>query len=225
ASLISLPAALAVARLMEPPGAESVREVGAESLKNAPEEPENLPKSAAENAPRYLNSVDALAQGGLDGMRLFLNIVAILIVVVATVALCDSILGLAGEVAGAPLSLQRIFGWIFAPVAALMGAPISEAASAGALFGTKAVLNEFFAYLELAALPEGELSARTRLIMLYAMCGFANLGSIGILLGVTAAIAPSRRPDISGFALKAWLAGNLATAMTGAMIGILTPAG
>jgi CNT family concentrative nucleoside transporter len=206
ASAISLPVALAVARLFEPPDSA---------------EPGDDP--APEHERRYANSVDALAQGGLDGMKLFLNIIAILLVVFASVSLVDSILANLGAVAGEPITVQRVFGWAFAPIAFLIGAPLDEVAQAGALFGTKAILNEFFAYLDLAALPPEALSERTRLILLYALCGFANLGSIGIILGVLTAIAPDRRVEVAGFAARAWLAGNLATAMTGAMVGIFTP--
>jgi CNT family concentrative nucleoside transporter len=209
ASAISLPVALAVARIVEPP---------AEAIASEGDEPDG-----AEVERRYVNSIDALAQGGLDGMKLFLNIIAVLLVVIASVALLDSILAAAGEIGGQALTVQRIFGWAFAPIAFLIGAPWAEAAEAGALFGTKAILNEFFAYLDLAALPPEALSDRTRLILLYALCGFANLGSIGIILGVLTAIAPDRRVEVAGFAARAWLAGNLATAMTGAMVGIFTP--
>ena len=215
ASAISLPTALAVARIMEPASPEE---------SDAPEggEPVGEQTDAAER--RYVNSVDALAQGGVDGMRLFLNIIAILIVVVATVALLDDLLSLAGEVAGAPLTAQRIAGWAFAPIVFLIGIPWAETAVAGELFATKAILNEFFAYLGLAALPSEALSPRSALILLYAFCGFANLGSIGIMIAVFSTIAPHRRADLAQIALRAWLAGNLTTALTGAMIGMLTPA-
>ena len=111
--------------------------------------------------------------------------------------------------------------WLLAPLAWLMGIPWSEAQTAGALLGTKTVLNELLAYLDLAALPEAALSAHSRLIMTYALCGFANLGSLGIMIGGLATIAPERRDEIVALGLKSIVAGTLATSMTGAVVGVL----
>ena len=218
ASAISLPTALAIARIMEPPSKTAAADATVEDGARAEE-------ATSEPERRYANSVDALAQGGVDGMRLFLNIVAILIVVVATVALLDDLLALFGEVSGAPLTARRIAGWAFAPVTFLVGIPWSEAAIAGELFATKAVLNEFFAYLALAATPSEALSPRSVMLLLYALCGFANFGSIGIMIAAFSTIAPHRRAELAQLAFRAWIAGNLTTALTGAMIGVLTPAG
>jgi CNT family concentrative nucleoside transporter len=121
----------------------------------------------------------------------------------------------------APLTLQRILGWLLAPVAWLMGVPWDQALSGGALLGTKIILNELLAYLDLAALPEGQLDARSRLIMTYALCGFANFGSLGIMLGGLGTMVPERRAEIVALGIKSIVAGTLATCMTGAVIGVL----
>jgi CNT family concentrative nucleoside transporter len=144
-----------------------------------------------------------------------------LIVLVALVHLCNQLLGLLPEVAGGQLTLQRAFGWAFAPLAWLMGLPWDQALTGGQLIGTKTVLNELIAYLDLAALPEGALSPRSRLILIYAMCGFANFGSLGIMIGGLATLVPERRGEVVGLGLKALVAGTLATCMTGAVVGLL----
>jgi CNT family concentrative nucleoside transporter len=140
---------------------------------------------------------------------------------VSLVALADVIVGHLPDVAGAPLTIERICGWLFRPLVWLYGIPWNEAGAAGALLGTKTILNEFVAYLKLAALPDGTLSARSRLIMLYAMCGFANFGSVGILIAGVGAMVPDRRQEVVQLALKALVSGTLATGMTGAVIGVL----
>jgi CNT family concentrative nucleoside transporter len=117
--------------------------------------------------------------------------------------------------------VERIFGWIFAPVVWLYGVPWDQAPTAGALMGDKTVLNEFVAYLKLAALPEGALDPRSRLIMLYAMCGFANLGSVGIMIAGVSGLVPERRDEIVPLAMRALLSGTMASGLTGAMIGLL----
>ena len=125
------------------------------------------------------------------------------------------------DAAGAPLTLQRMLGWLLAPAAWLMGVPWEEAAAAGRLLGIKIVLNELVSYLELARLPAGELGERSRLIMTWAMCGFANFGGLGVMIGGLGAIAPSRRGEIVRLGMKALIAGNLATCMTGAVVALL----
>ena len=130
--------------------------------------------------------------------------------------------GLLPSIAGEALSLQRIFGWIFAPLVWLMGIPWNEAATAGQLMGTKTILNEFLAYLALTGLEEGALSERSRLIMIYGLCGFANLGSVGIMIGGLSAIVPERRAEITSLSMKALVGGTLAAAMTGSVIGLIT---
>ena len=119
------------------------------------------------------------------------------------------------------LTVQRAFGWAFAPLAWLMGLPWSEALTGGALIGTKTVLNELIAYLDLAALPDGAVSPRSRLILTYGLCGFANFGSLGIMIGGLATLVPERRGEIVGLGLKSLVAGTIATCMTGAVVGLL----
>ncbi|MBN9570315.1 MAG: nucleoside:proton symporter [Alphaproteobacteria bacterium] len=169
----------------------------------------------------YRSSMDAVARGTADGLQLWLGIVAMLLVMVALVALADIILGHLPAVAGAPLSAERIFGWAFAPVVWLYGVPWNEAMTAGALMGDKTIINEFVAYMKLAALPDGALSPRARLIMLYAMCGFANFGSVWILIAGVGGLAPERRDEIVPLALRALLSGTMASGLTGAIIGFL----
>jgi len=165
--------------------------------------------------------MDAITKGTAEGITLFLNIIAMLIVLVALVALANLILGLLPPAGGEPLTLQRILGWIMAPVAWLIGIPWSEASAAGALLGTKTILNEFIAYVDLASLPPGALNPRSQLIMIYALCGFANLGSLGILIGGMGAMAPERRDEIVGLGMKSILSGTMSTLMVGAVIGLL----
>lgn len=203
ASLISAPAAVMLAQLMVP--ADAVRTAGELHI----DQPAG-------------SSMDAITRGTLDGLRLLANIVALLLVLVALVHLVNQMLGLLPDVAGATLSLQRILGWVMAPLMWLIGIPWSEATTAGALMGTKTVLNEFLAYIDLAALPADALSSRSRLIMTYALCGFANFGSLGIMLGGMGAMAPGRRDEIVALGMKAVLAGTLATCMTGAVVGLVT---
>ncbi len=206
ASLISLPAAVLVAKLMVPGGVA--------------EEPTDGQVTARDLG--YQSSMDAITRGTLDGLQLFLNIVAMLIVLVALVALANILLGLLPGVADAPLTLERILGWVFAPLVWCMGIPWTEAAMAGQLMGTKTVLNEFIAYLNLTGLPEGALSDRSRLIMIYGLCGFANFGSVGIMIGGLSAIVPERRKEITELAMKALIGGTLAASMTGAVIGLVS---
>lgn len=202
ASLISLPAALLLARIVVPDDG-AVRTAGTgEGL-------------------RYDGSMDALVRGTLDGLQLFLVIIAVIIVVFALVALGDIALAKLPDVAGAPLTIRRVFGVLFAPLLWLIGVPWAEASTAGALMGTKAILNEYVAYQELAALAPGALSARAELITVYALCGFANLASIGLLVSTIGTLAPGRRAETASLGVKSWVVGNLATAMTGAVVGIV----
>jgi CNT family concentrative nucleoside transporter len=165
--------------------------------------------------------MDALTQGTVAGMRLLVTIVAMLVVFVALVELVNQLLGALPTVGGDALSLQRLLGWLMAPVAWLMGIPWREAATAGQLLGIKTVLNELLAYLKLAQLPADALSPSSRLILVYALCGFANFGSLGILLGGMTSLVPERRAEIVELGLKSIVAGTLATCMTGALIGLL----
>jgi CNT family concentrative nucleoside transporter len=142
-------------------------------------------------------------------------------VLVALVHLANAILGLLPNFADAPITLQRLFGLVMAPICWLMGVPADQAFTAGALMGIKTVLNEFIAYLELAKLPPTALDDRSRLIMLYAMCGFANFASLGIMIAGLSVMAPTRRADILSLGVKSVVSGTLTTCLMGAMVGVL----
>ncbi len=202
ASIISAPAAIVVSVLMVPSAgvATSGRLVPAQQASS---------------------SMDAITTGTLDGLDLLLNIIALLIVLVALVTLANFMLEALPAFNGRPITLQRMLGILLSPLAWLVGVPWSEAPAAGALLGTKTVLNEFIAYLDLAHLPEGALSLRSRMLMTYALCGFANFGSLGILIGGLTTMAPERRDEIVGLGMKSIVAGTLATCMTGAIVGML----
>ncbi len=169
------------------------------------------------------STMDAIVKGTGAGLELLLNIVAMLIVFVALVYLANTILGTLPDFLGEPLTLQRVLGWIMAPVCWLMGIPWSQAITAGGLMGIKTILNEFVAYLQLAALPEGTLDPRSRLIMLYAMCGFANFGSLGIMIAGLSTMCPEKRDEVMSLGLKSILSGTLTTCLLGAIVGVLTP--
>ena len=202
ASFMSLPAAILISRIMIPGGREETEAgigVGFE----------------------YRSSMDAVARGTEDGLKLWLGIVSMLIVIVALVALANIILSHLPPVMGAPLTVERVFGWLFAPVVWLYGVPWGESTTAGALMGEKTVLNEFVAYLKLAALPKDALDPRSRLIMLYAMCGFANPGSVGIMIAGMGGLIPERRNELVPLAMRALVSGTMASGLSGAIIGFL----
>jgi len=202
ASLISAPAALSIALLMVPHSGE---------MTTGRIDPPVTASSA----------MDAVVQGTVQGLKLLLNIVAMLVVLIALVSLVNIFLGVLPEVAGAPLTLQRLLGWGFAPLSWTLGVPWHEAVVAGSLLGTKTILNELVAYLNLASLDPAELSLRSRLIMTYSLCGFANLGSLGIMLGGIGVMVPERREEIVSLGFKSIIGGTLATCMTGAVVGLL----
>ncbi len=202
ASIISAPAAITIARLMVPDdGAATDAEYRIES--------------------EATSSMDALTRGTQSGLTLFLNIVAMLIVFVAMVHLVNAVLSALPDMNGEPVTLERLLGYVLAPITWLMGIPWREASVTGSLMGTKTVLNEFLAYLRLADLPADALSERSRLIISYALCGFANFGSLGIMIGGLTTLVPGRRDEILALGLKSILAGTLATSCTGAVVGIL----
>jgi CNT family concentrative nucleoside transporter len=208
ASVISTPAAIAIAMMMVPPARDAAGEPSDPAVLDMPPSP-------------ALSSMDAVTQGTVDGVQLLLNIVAMLLVLVALVSLANQILNLLPDMLGGPLTLQRMLGWLMAPLVWLMGIPWNEAVTAGALMGTKTVLNELIAYLELARLPEGTLSPRSTLMMFYAMCGFANLGSLGIMIGGLTTMAPERRDDILELGPRTLVSGTLATCVAGSVVGML----
>lgn len=202
ASIIHAPAALVLAFMIVPET-----------------EPQTLGSEISSSEAR--SAMDALAKGTWEGLQLLFNIVAILIVFVALVKLANIGLSQLPDLHGAPLTLERILGTLMAPVVWLIGVPWEEARTAGALMGTKIVLNELLAYIEFAKLPLSSLGEKSRIIMTYAMCSFANLGSLGILIGGLGSLCPERRTEIAGLGVKALIAGVLASLMTGAIVGML----
>ncbi|NBP08131.1 MAG: hypothetical protein EBU76_06590 [Gammaproteobacteria bacterium] len=175
-----------------------------------------------QESPRiYQSAMDSITRGTSDGLALFLNIIAILIVLTAFVALANSIVSFLPMVGSEALTLERIAGWIFAPIAWLMGIPWSEAMTAGSLLGVKSVLNEFIAFIQLTSVPPEALSDRSRLITIYGLCGFANLASIGIQISGIGTMAPERRDDLASLAWPAFVAATLGSCMTGCIVGIV----
>lgn len=170
---------------------------------------------------RAKSTMEALVRGTADGVVLLINVIAMLLVFVALVALVNAGIGLLPDVGGAPLSLERMLGWLLSPLAWAIGIPWGDAGIAGQLLGTKVVLNELKAYVDLIELPADALSGRSRLILVYAMCGFANLGSLGIMIGGLAALAPGRRAEIAALGAKSVLAGLLATCFTASVVGLI----
>src|SRR3954470_14334965 len=166
-------------------------------------------------------TMDAIVKGTGAGIELLINIVAMLLVLVALVYLVNAILGLLPDIGGAAISLQRLLGLVMAPVCWLMGLPWDQAITAGSLMGTKTVLNELIAYVDFSKLPPGTLDPRSRLIMLYAMCGFANFASLGIMIGGLGVMAPERREEINALGLKSIVSGTLTTCLMGAVVGVL----
>jgi CNT family concentrative nucleoside transporter len=167
------------------------------------------------------NMMSVITKGAIDGVQILINVVAMLIVLIALVSIANSIIGLAPHIGGAPITLERIFGWLLSPIAWLLGIPWSEAVTAGSLLGTKAVLNEVVAYTQLTKLPLDALSPRSRLIMTFALCGFANFSSIGITIGGLSSMAPERRADIIQLAPRTLISGTLATCLSAAVVGLL----
>lgn len=203
ASLISLPAAVLLARIMVPGDATQGTEEAAPEL-------------------AYDSSMDAVIRGTMEGVQLMLAVIGIIIVVFALVNLTDQMLAWAPLVDGEVLTLRRMFGWLFSPLMWAIGIPWNEAPAAGALMGTKAILNEYVAFLDLAAIPAGTLSPRSLVIVTYSLCGVANLASVGLLVSTISVLAPQRRAEVGALGMKSWIAGNLVSLMTGAVIGLVT---
>ena len=170
---------------------------------------------------RYESSIDAITKGVADGLMVVLNISAILIVFVALVAIGNEILGLLPPIDGEKVSVERILGIVFAPLAWSLGIDWNEAGKAGYLLGVKLMLTEFIGFIQLGAIPAGEMSERTRMIMTYALCGFANVGSVGITVSGLGVLMPERRAEVIGMVWKALLGGFLATCMTAAVVGAM----
>lgn len=203
ASLMNAPAAVVVARLMVPE-ADAVAD-----------------DETVEGLSPDTSSMEAITRGTAEGVQLLINIIAMLVVLVALISLANTVLGLLPDVAGGGLTLQRLLGWVMAPVVWLMGVPWSEALPAGQLMGIKVILNELLAYLEMSRSAEGLLGDRTRMILAYAMASFANFGSLGIMIGGLTTMAPERRGEIVQLGPRTIVSGTLATCLTGAMVGLL----
>jgi CNT family concentrative nucleoside transporter len=193
------------------------------SLIMVPETSDKRTGGGLENLDAHASStMDAIVKGTTAGLELLLNIVAMLLVLVALVYLVNAVIGLLPEVGGAKISLQRLLGYVMAPVCWLMGLPWPQAVTAGGLMGIKTVLNELIAYVEFAKLGNDALDPRSRLIMLYAMCGFANFASLGIMIGGLGTMAPERREEINALGLKSIVSGTITTCLMGAIVGVLT---
>ena len=205
ASVLGAPAAILVSLIMVP---ETVDKRTGGSL----EDPDMHASS----------TMDAIVKGTTSGLELLLNIIAMLLVLVALVYLANAVLGLLPEIGGAKISLQRMLGYLMAPICWLLGLPWSQAVTAGSLMGTKTVLNELIAYVDLSKLGPDALDPRSRLIMLYAMCGFANFASLGIMIGGLGVMAPERREEINALGLKSIVSGTLTTCLMGAIVGVLS---
>ena len=205
ASIISAPAGVLLARILIPrnPLTETAEDIAGGKEKT------------------YESSIDALIKGTGDGLNIVLNVGATLIVFVALVAIANGILGIIPPIGGAPISVERILGYVFAPVAWCLGVAWNEALQAGQLLGVKLVLTEFTAFIRLGAIPIEDLSERTRIIMTYALCGFANIASIGINVAGYSVLMPDRRNEVIQLASKAMLAGFFATCMTAAVVGAM----
>ena len=207
ASVISAPAAIMLALIMVP----------ASSSDSA----DDIASDSKDFGPKYHNVMDAIARGTSDGVALMVNVGAMLLVLVALVALLNSALSVIPMLGNEPITLQRLFGYIFAPLVWFMGVPWSEAQTAGSLMGIKTALNELLAFLAMAELPSGALSEKSQIIMTYAICGFANFGSLGIMIAGLSGMCRESAQEIVSLAPKSILSGTLATCLTGAIAGLL----
>ncbi|QDT14900.1 NupC/NupG family nucleoside CNT transporter [Alienimonas californiensis] len=206
ASLLSAPAALLLAKLMRP----------------ETEEPETAGGAAIDRPAVYHNTLDAAAAGAAEGVKLAINVGAMMLAFLGLIALTNIVLGAAGEAVGVPqLSMEWLLSWAFLPVAWALGTPPDECRTVAELLGVKTVLNEFIAYDRLSQLSEEQLSPRGRMLAVYALCGFANLSSVGIQMGALAFLAPNRRASVAALAMKAMVAGTLAAFMTACVAGML----
>ncbi|MET0907637.1 MAG: nucleoside:proton symporter [Bradyrhizobiaceae bacterium] len=205
ASVLSAPAAILVSLIMVPETED--RRTGG---------------SLAETASPATSTMDAIVKGTTAGIELLVNIVALLLVFVALMYLMNAMLMLLPAVGDAPLTGQRLMGYAMAPICWLMGLPWQQAITAGSLMGVKTILNELIAYVQLAQLDANALDPRSRLIMLYALCGFANFASLGIMIGGLGTMAPERRDEINALGLKSILSGTLTTCLMGAIVGVMT---
>jgi len=204
ASIISVPAAIMYANIMMPSNQKTEDQ------------------SQIEESSLYKSTMDALTRGTQDGLNITLNIAALLLVLIALVTLVNFGLSALPFVGGEAITLERMAGWIFAPIAWCMGIPWAEAQLAGSLLGVKTILNEFVAYVNLAAIDASQLSEKSRLIMLYGLCGFANLSSVGILLSGIGTMIPERKDDLIAVSGKALIGATLASCFTGLVVGVIS---
>ena len=204
ASIISVPAAIMYANIMMPSNQKTEDQ------------------SQIEESSLYKSTMDALTRGTQDGLNITLNIAALLLVLIALVTLVNFGLAALPFVDGEAITLERMAGWIFAPIAWCMGIPWGEAQLAGSLLGVKTILNEFVAYVNLAAIDASQLSEKSRLIMLYGLCGFANLSSVGILLSGIGTMIPERKDDLIAVSGKALIGATLASCFTGLVVGVIS---
>jgi CNT family concentrative nucleoside transporter len=203
ASIVSAPAGILLARII------------------IPEKPGEGGETADYgSALKYDSAIDAIVKGTADGLMVVLNISAVLIVFVAFVALVNIMIG-GFWLFDAPVTVERMLGWLFMPVAWLIGVDWSEAGKAGWLLGVKLTLTEFVAFIELGKVPLGDMSERTRMLLTYALCGFANIGSVGITVTGLSVLIPERREEVLGMVWKALFAGFLTTLMTAAVVGAM----
>jgi CNT family concentrative nucleoside transporter len=202
ASIMAAPAAVAIAMTIVP-------------------EKEDIAARMKEPDFEYESTMDAFATGASDGLKIVLNIMTMLIAALALLYIANAMLGIFPNVGGEPLTIQRILGWVFAPLMYMIGVPWAEASQSGSLMGVKTVLTEFVAFIELGMVDPESMSYRTRMITTHAICGFANIGSMGILIGGLVIIEPTRRETFLNLAWKTLIAGTLATCMSGAVVGAL----
>jgi CNT family concentrative nucleoside transporter len=205
ASVVGAPAAILVSLIMVPERADK-----------------RIDDRVLDVGPVASSTMDAIVKGTTAGLELLLNICAMLIVLVALVHLANAIIGVLPDIAGAPITLQRLLGYAMAPVCWLIGIPWDQAVTAGSLMGMKTILNEFIAYVEFSKLPADALDPRSRLIMLYAMCGFANFASLGIMIAGLGTMVPERRDEVVALGIKSIVSGTIATCLMGAIVGVLT---
>ena len=201
-SLITLPAAIYIAHIFVPDNSsvttgDAASERGADSF------------------------IDAITVGTSNGLQIFLNVIAMIIVIVALVFLVNAFLGVLPEIDGEATTLERVLGFLLIPLTMMMGIPYEQAFIAGQLMGTKLVLTEFIAYVRLGDLPLDAMSERTRIIMTYALCGFANFVSLGIMVSGLITLVPKRKQEIIDLGLKSLIAGTVATCTTATLVGII----
>jgi CNT family concentrative nucleoside transporter len=218
AAFMSAPGGILMAKIMMP---DEVRQ-GELPLGEAPGDQSVALADATHDEEKPANIIMAAAQGAQTGVRLAVAVGAMVLAFVALVALANGLLGGVGGWFGRPdLSFQQLVGWLFQPIMFMIGVPWSEAGTAGGLFGTKIVLNEFVAFIDLGKIAPGVLSERSRAIVTFALCGFANFSSIAIQMAVTGGLAPNQRPVIARLGIKALVAGSLANLMSAALAGLL----